>query len=60
LIEIGIIAAVKASHILWQRAKRGGHAENLGVHLWTTVLGWIPAVALPILFAIAWIGMWLA
>ena len=57
LIEIGIIAAIWASVILWLRPELGNHAKNLGVFWGTTILGWIPPLVLPLLFSGAWILM---
>lgn len=54
IILLGIVAAIIASCYLWLDVQRTNPGERLGVRGFTTLLGWIPDLLLPLVFIIAW------
>lgn len=54
-ILIGIVAAIAAQMILYFQHKQPG--EEIGVHTFTTIAGWLTGVAVPVIFIFAWAGI---
>lgn len=59
LILIGILAAIIASYILYRKVNNKmdnplNEKQTLGVHPVLTVIGWLVAAFIPVIFIIAW------
>ena len=59
LIFIGILAAITASYILYRKVNNKienplNEKQTLGVHPVLTVIGWLVAALIPVIFIIAW------
>ena len=59
LIFIGILAAIIASYILYTKVNNKienplNEKQTLGVHPVLTVIGWLVAALIPVIFIIAW------
>lgn len=60
LILIGILAAIIASYILYRKVNNKtdnplSEKQTLGVHPVLTIIGWLVAAFIPVIFIIAWI-----
>lgn len=60
LIFIGIAAAITASYILYRKVNSKtenplNEKQTLGVHPVLTIIGWLVAALIPVIFIVAWI-----
>jgi hypothetical protein len=55
-VFVGVVASILAKIFTWcnYRRQTGKHKEELWVRTWVTIMGFVPDLTLPIVFAWAW------
>jgi len=59
-VFVGVVASLLAKFFIWRDFTKlhGNESEQFWVRTRTTVMGFVPDLTLPIVFAIAWVRLW--